>query len=160
MKFKVLKGARVLMSTDGNNTLYIDTGNEIVPVTSPAVEPVAGLDGEDGGYYTPAVTAAGVLSWSASKTGMPAVASANIRGPQGLQGPAGPAGATGPKGEQGEVGPQGPAGANGTNGTNGTNGRGVVSIALTVDANGAVTGGTVTYTDSTTDAITVSQAVV
>lgn len=42
-----------------------------------------GEDGEDGGYYTPSVDSSGNLSWTASKTGMPSVASANIKGPQG-----------------------------------------------------------------------------
>ncbi len=41
---------------------------------------------ENGGYYTPSVDSAGNLSWSASKTGMPAAAGANIRGPQGEKG--------------------------------------------------------------------------
>ena len=68
----------------------------------PAVAGTPGPAGEDGGYYEPSVDASGNLSWTASKTGMPAVEDANIRGPQG------PAGAQGP---QGETGPQGPAGA-------------------------------------------------
>lgn len=42
-----------------------------------------GTPGEDGGYYTPSVSTAGVLTWTASKTGMPAVAGANIKGPKG-----------------------------------------------------------------------------
>ena len=67
-----------------------------------------GGSGEDGGYYTPSVSEAGVLSWTASKSGMPSVADANVKGPQGATG------ATGPQG------PQGNPGANGTNGTDGT----------------------------------------
>lgn len=55
----------------------------------------------DGGYYKPAVTDAGDLSWEASKAGMPAVPTTNIKGPQGAQGE---------KGDTGETGPQGPAG--------------------------------------------------
>lgn len=52
----------------------------------------AGADGEpgpagaDGGYYQPAVDGSGNLTWTASKAGMPSVAGANIRGPQGPQG--------------------------------------------------------------------------
>lgn len=42
-----------------------------------------GGSGEAGGYYAPAVDAAGNLSWTASKTGMPSVDGANIKGPQG-----------------------------------------------------------------------------
>lgn len=83
---------------------------------------VSGSAGEDGGYYQPSVSEAGELTWTASKEGMPAVASANIMGPQGPKGdtgdtgPQGPAGADGapgaqgPQGEQGPEGPQGPAG--------------------------------------------------
>lgn len=54
-----------------------------------------GADGEDGGYYTPDVSAEGVLSWTASKEGMPAVASANIKGADGAPGTAGQDGADG-----------------------------------------------------------------
>ena len=83
---------------------------------------VSGPAGEDGGYYRPAVSESGELTWTASKAGMPAVAGTNIMGPQGPKGdtgetgPQGPAGADGapgaqgPQGEQGPEGPQGPAG--------------------------------------------------
>ena len=65
-------------------------------------EYVDGHSGADGGYYQPSVDSAGNLSWTASKSGMPAVDSANIRGPQG------------PKGDTGDTGPQGPQGPAGT----------------------------------------------
>lgn len=55
----------------------------------------AGADGEDGGYYTPAVSAEGVLSWTASKEGMPTVTSVNIKGAPGAAGAAGQDGADG-----------------------------------------------------------------
>lgn len=89
------------------------------------VPAVSGSAGEDGGYYRPAVSESGELTWTASKAGMPAVAGTNIKGPAGPQGakgdpgdtgPQGPAGADGapgaqgPRGEQGPEGPQGPAG--------------------------------------------------
>ena len=61
----------------------------------------AGTDGEDGGYYQPAVDAAGNLTWAASKEDMPDIAAANIKGPQG---PAGADGAPGAKGEDGDSG--------------------------------------------------------
>ena len=79
----------------------------------PSVEPAdiaipsgggSGTSGEDGGYYAPSVDNAGNLSWTASKTDMPAVEGANIKGPKGD---------TGAPGAQG---PQGPAGANGADG--------------------------------------------
>ena len=47
---------------------------------------VPGNDGEDGGYYVPSVSEAGELSWQASKTDMPAVPAANVRGPAGENG--------------------------------------------------------------------------
>lgn len=45
-----------------------------------------GGGGEDGGYYTPSVDNSGNLTWTASKTGMPAVQGANIKGPAGNDG--------------------------------------------------------------------------
>ena len=64
----------------------------------------AGADGEDGGYYQPSVDESGNLNWTASKSGMPAVAGKNIRGPQGVKGDTG---ATGPAGVDGATGPAG-----------------------------------------------------
>ena len=43
----------------------------------------SGGSGEDGGYYYPPGDADGNLSWTASKADMPAVAGANLKGPQG-----------------------------------------------------------------------------
>lgn len=77
------------------------------------VPAVSGSAGEDGGYYQPSVSEAGELTWTASKSGMPTVASANIMGPAGPQGP---------KGDTGEIGPQGPAGADGAPGAQGPRG--------------------------------------
>lgn len=90
-----------------------------------------GNPGADGGYYSPSVDASGNLSWTASKTGMPAVSGVNIRGPQGEQGPAGQDGAQGPAGQDGAQGPEGPAGAAAT--INGVN-------ALTLNATGGLSG--------------------
>lgn len=79
----------------------------------PAVEPAditiptgggGGTSGEDGGYYAPSVDDAGNLTWTASKTNMPAVDGANIKGPKG------------DTGATGATGPQGPAGATGADG--------------------------------------------
>ena len=61
-----------------------------------------GGSGEAGGYYAPSVDAAGNLSWTASKTDMPAVDGANIKGPKGDTGATGPKGATGPAGADGK----------------------------------------------------------
>ena len=81
-----------------------------------------GPAGADGGYYSPVVDSSGNLSWTPSKSGMPSVDGANIRGP------AGPSGADG---EQGPEGQQGPAGANAT--INGVN-------ALTLEVTGGLAG--------------------
>lgn len=81
-----------------------------------------GPAGADGGYYSPVVDSSGNLSWTPSKSGMPPVSGANIRGPQG------PSGADGEQGPQGQ---QGPAGANAT--INGVN-------ALTLKVTGGLAG--------------------
>ena len=77
-----------------------------------------GADGEDGGYYYPTVTD-GVLSWSASKAGMPAAEAANVKGEKG---DTGEPGAQGPKGDTGETGPTGPQGEKGDTGGQGPKG--------------------------------------
>lgn len=82
--------------------------------------------GVDGGYYTPTVTSDGTLVWTASKTDMPTIPSANIKGPQGepgatgKQGPAGADGLAGPQGPQGEKGDKGDTGATGPKPIKGT----------------------------------------
>lgn len=52
-------------------------------------------------------------------------------------------------GPQGPQGPQGPAGAAG---------KGVKALALTADSTGKITGGTVTFSDDSTAAVTVTTA--
>lgn len=86
-----------------------------VSIKGPQGEPGAtgadgapGADGEDGGYYVPAVDESGNLSWTASDEAMEAVESVNIRGPQGEKGE---------KGDTGDQGPQGPKGDPGADGT-------------------------------------------
>lgn len=79
----------------------------------------SGEPGEDGGYYQPSVDEAGDLSWTASKEGMPAVDSVNIKGPKGDTGATGP---QGPKGDTGEQGPQGLKGDKGDPGAQGIQG--------------------------------------
>lgn len=101
------------------------------------VPAVSGSAGEDGGYYRPAVSESGELTWTANKAGMPAVASSNIMGPAGPQGP---------KGETGDTGPQGPAGADGAPGAQGEQGpegpQGPAGPSYTLpDATTAVRGG-------------------
>lgn len=78
-----------------------------------------GVDGADGGYYTPNVDNDGNLTWTPSADNMPAVTGTNIKGPQGDTGAQGP---QGPAGPQGEIGAQGPAGADGAQGPKGDKG--------------------------------------
>lgn len=63
-----------------------------------------------------------------------------------------------PAGATGAAGAPGKAGANGTNGAPGAAGKSMTALALTVSAAGAVTGGTVTFSDKTTAAVTVTTA--
>lgn len=74
------------------------------------------------------------------------------KGDTGPAGPAGPAGAAGARGATGAAGPAGPAGPAGAAG------RSVAALALKTDASGKVTGGTVTFSDKTTAAVTVTVA--
>ena len=46
----------------------------------------SGADGEDGGYYKPSVDSDGNLTWEASKSDMPSVSGANIKGGTGAAG--------------------------------------------------------------------------
>lgn len=66
----------------------------------------------------------------------------------GVQGPVGPQGEKGDTGETGPQGATGPAGADG---------KSITAIALTTNAEGAVTGGTATLSDKSTIQITVTQ---
>lgn len=79
--------------------------------------------------------------------------SGELKGGKGDKGDKGVPGVQGVKGDTGATGPQGPAG---TNGTNGADGKSVTAISLTTDADGKVTGGTCTLSDSSSIAITVT----
>ena len=82
-------------------------------------------------------------------------------GPQGEKGEKGDPGETGPQGppgEKGEKGDPGDTGPQGEKGAPGAAGKSVTALALTVDGTGKVTGGTVTFSDTSTAAITVSTA--
>ena len=99
----------VVNSLSDSDTIFVNSSNSLKQI------PKSNLftKNEDGGYYAPSVDDDGNLTWTASKTDMPAVDGANIKGPQG------PAGATGPKGDTGATGAQGPAGATGPAGADG-----------------------------------------
>lgn len=110
-----------------------------------------GADGEDGGYYQPSVSADGDLSWSASKAGMPSVATVNIKGPKGDQGETGQQGPQGEQGIQGETGPEGPQGPQGEQGIQGEQGEtGADGVSVTHSWDGTTL--TVTSASGTTSA--------
>lgn len=75
-------------------------------------------------------------------------AASGVQGPKGDKGDKGDTGAQGPAGQNGAQGATGPAGADG---------KSITAIALTTNAEGAVTGGTATLSDKSTIQITVTQ---
>ena len=85
------------------------------------------------------------------------VGSQGPAGPQGEKGEKGDTGEQGPKGDKGDTGEQGPKGDKGDTGAAGKDGKSVTSITLTTDETGKVTGGTVTFSDESTSAITITQ---
>ena len=109
---------------------------------APGADGAQGPAGENGGYYTPAVSNSGNLTWTASKGGMPSVPGVNIKGPKG------------DKGDPGDQGEQGPAGAAAT--INGVN-----ALALEAGTNISLnqSGGTVTINASAPSVLTFSNNV-
>lgn len=130
---------RVCASANAMTTGY---NKSIAKAFEDAGEGGSGSAGEDGGYYTPTVASDGTLTWTASKSDMPSVASASIKGPKGDKGDAG---ATGPEGPQGPKGDKGDTGAAGSNGKDGSAGADGVSPTVSVSKSGKVT--TITITD-------------
>lgn len=64
---------------------YLKKGEPITLTDAQKAE-LKGKTGENGGYYVPSVSDEGVLSFRPTKSGMDAVSSKNIRGPQGVKG--------------------------------------------------------------------------
>nr|DAT38430.1 MAG TPA: tail fiber protein [Caudoviricetes sp.] len=87
-----------------------------------------GETGATGTTFTPAVSAAGVLSWT-NDGGKDNPESVSIKGPKGDQGDTGPQGPQGKQGATGETGPQGPQGEKGATGATGTTFTPAVSAA-------------------------------
>ena len=100
---------------------------------------IVASDGEGIGYITEGVKNGEVASFVRKASG-----GAGKKGPKGDPGPAGPAG------------PKGATGAAGKDGATGAAGKGVKAIALET-TDGAVTGGTTTFTDNSTSAINVTE---
>ena len=105
---------------------------------APGADGAQGPAGENGGYYTPAVSDTGDLTWTASKAGMPSVAGSNIKGQKG------------DKGDPGDPGAQGPAGADGAPGAAATiNGVNALTLNATGGLSGSQSGSTYTLDGST-----------
>ena len=100
----------------------------------------AGAKGDPGPYFTPSVSAEGILSWS-NNGGLNNPPDANIKGPQGeqgLTGERGPAGEQGPQGEQGIQGKQGIQGEQGAKGDPGAKGDTGPYFTPSVSAEGVI----------------------
>ena len=127
-------------------SLYAQTGNGSLKVTSFPSGANVSIDGTDTGKVTPMSTSLSVgdhtvvvsipnSGWNPdtrtvtivsgnndlSVTLLPVV-TAGAQGPQGPSGPAGPTGPTGPQGQTGPTGPQGPSGSAGAQGPQGVPG--------------------------------------
>ena len=75
---EITGGHRVIITdADGSKTFDVMDGEDGVVTDGDGT-----VSGADGGYYIPTVVD-GILSWTASKADMPAVASANVQGPKG-----------------------------------------------------------------------------
>ena len=130
---KLAAGAQttVAVTASGPDTAKVFTFEFGIPQGERGERGLQGLQGEKGdagAYFTPAVSAEGLLTWT-NNGGLTNPASANIKGPQGPQGetgPQGPQGATGTQGPQGDTGPNEVTSSTATNLTgllkgNGTN---------------------------------------
>lgn len=142
-QFEVVNQAKDPDAATGQIALYDADGNPI------------NLNGGSGGGQTITSVKATKLAADATPTATLANGVLTIGIPQGAKGDAG---ATGPAGPAGAAGARGATGATGPAGAAGAAGVGVKSIALTADASGKITGGTLTKTDNTTAAITVTTA--
>lgn len=115
---------------------------------APGADGAQGPAGENGGYYTPAVSDTGDLTWTASKAGMPSVAGANIKGQKG------------DKGDPGDPGTQGPAGADGAPGAAATiNGVNVLTLEAGTNVSLNQSGSTLTINATAPSVLTFSNNV-
>ena len=90
--------ASVVVTASGPNTAKIFDFDFTIPRGAAGADGTDGQDGEDGedgGYWIPSVSTSGLISWTASKSGMgTAPTSRNITGPQGKPGQDGQDGLT------------------------------------------------------------------
>lgn len=102
--------ATVAVTASGPDTAKVFTFEFGIPQGERGERGLQGLQGEKGdagAYFTPAVSAEGLLTWT-NNGGLTNPESANIKGPKGdkgEQGAQGPQGETGPRGETGPTGP-------------------------------------------------------
>lgn len=102
--------AMVAVTASGPDTAKVFTFEFGIPQGERGERGLQGLQGEKGdagAYFTPAVSAEGLLTWT-NNGGLTNPESANIKGPKGdkgEQGAQGPQGETGPRGETGPTGP-------------------------------------------------------
>lgn len=109
---KLAAGAQttVAVTASGPDTAKVFTFEFGIPQGERGERGLQGLQGEKGdagAYFTPAVSAEGLLTWT-NNGGLTNPESANIKGPKGdkgEQGAQGPQGETGPRGETGPTGP-------------------------------------------------------
>lgn len=116
--------ATVAVTASGPDTAKVFTFEFGIPQGERGERGLQGLQGEKGdtgAYFTPAVSAEGLLTWT-NNGGLTNPASANIKGPKGDKGEQGEQGPKGDKGERGEQGPQGEPGAAGATGAQGPQG--------------------------------------
>lgn len=102
--------ATVAVTASGPDTAKVFTFEFGIPQGERGERGLQGLQGEKGdtgAYFTPAVSAEGLLTWT-NNGGLTNPASANIKGPKGDKGEQGEQGPKGDKGPQGETGPTGP----------------------------------------------------
>lgn len=126
---------------------------QVGPKGEPGTPGTDGAKGEQGEPGTAATITVGTVTTGAAgsdatvtNAGTTSAAVLNFAIPQGQKGDTGAAGAKGDPGAKGDTGAKGDPGL------------GVKSIALTTDASGKVTGGTLTLSDNSTSAITVTVA--
>lgn len=72
----------VVNSLSDNDAIFVNSDNSLKQISKSKLV----TKGESGGYYSPSVDADGNLTWTASKTDMPAVDGTNIKGPRGISG--------------------------------------------------------------------------
>lgn len=159
---KLAAGAQttVAVTASGPDTAKVFTFEFGIPQGERGERGLQGLQGEKGdtgAYFTPAVSAEGLLTWT-NNGGLTNPASANIKGPQGPQGetgPQGPQGATGTQGPQGDTGPNEVTSSTATNLTGLLKGNGTSVVAATAGTDYATPDDAkafvVTFTENTGD---------